>query len=405
MALLHIPLDQIQERHLQGLIDSKVAETRDIEYKRQSYGKSDKDHGEFLADISSFANTSGGDIVIGMDAQAGIARAFQPMPLDTADGEKLRLESIARSGLQPRVFGLDFQLVRVITGAALVIRIPPSYNSPHRIIRQGSGNHRFFARSSAGKYELNVDELRGLFTRAPQMAERIRDFRLERVAKIVAGDTPARLQEQNAIIIHVVPFSAFDKPIALPLTDVYNLYSQFPPLGGSANQFRINIDGLLTLSNSKRDATTQRAYVQVFRSGIVEAVSSILVGDGTSDNPLRATSLQSERYIARWTHEYVSRLINLGCDPPFVVLVSLAGVRGIPYRFTPISGYVADYDQEAGLFDRDQLHFTGVIIEALPPDPYEYAKLLRPLFDEIANAAGRHSTVSFDQAGAFKYKL
>lgn len=33
----------------------------DIEYKRDTYGNTDKDYGEFLTDISSFANTNGGD--------------------------------------------------------------------------------------------------------------------------------------------------------------------------------------------------------------------------------------------------------------------------------------------------------------------------------------------------------
>jgi hypothetical protein len=70
--------------------------------------------------------------------------------------------------------------------------------------------------------------LRGLFTRAPQLAERIRDFRLEPVAKIAAGDTPARLQEPDATIIHVVPFSAFDKKVSLPLTDVFRFFHTLP---------------------------------------------------------------------------------------------------------------------------------------------------------------------------------
>src|SRR5262252_8760192 len=37
----------------------------------------------------------------------------------------------------------------------------------------------FYARSSAGKYEPNVDELRLLFGRAPQLSDRIRDFRFD----------------------------------------------------------------------------------------------------------------------------------------------------------------------------------------------------------------------------------
>jgi Putative DNA-binding domain len=68
MALLHIPLDQITEQNVLDLIDAKAAETRVIEYKRATYGNAHKDYSEFLADVSSLANTSGGDLIIGIDA-------------------------------------------------------------------------------------------------------------------------------------------------------------------------------------------------------------------------------------------------------------------------------------------------------------------------------------------------
>ncbi len=72
MALLHIPLDRITEQNILDLIDAKAAETQIIEYKRDTYGKAYKDYSEFLADVSSLANTSGGDLIIGIDAPNGI---------------------------------------------------------------------------------------------------------------------------------------------------------------------------------------------------------------------------------------------------------------------------------------------------------------------------------------------
>ena len=72
MALLHIPLDQITEQNILDLIDAKAAETHVIEYKRDTYGNAHKDYSEFLADVSSLANTSGGDLIIGIDAPNGI---------------------------------------------------------------------------------------------------------------------------------------------------------------------------------------------------------------------------------------------------------------------------------------------------------------------------------------------
>src|SRR5215472_1906984 len=178
MTLQHLALDQIDETQLQRLIDGRASERRDIEYKRAIYGNADKDYGEYLADISSFANTIGGDIIIGMNAKAGIPTSFEPLEIDP-DAEILRLENVARSGLQPRIYGFAIREILSATGGfVLVVRIPRSYNQPHRIVRQGAGHHRFYARSSAGKYEPNVDELRLLFGRAPQLSDRIRNFRI-----------------------------------------------------------------------------------------------------------------------------------------------------------------------------------------------------------------------------------
>ncbi|MGA8616336.1 MAG: ATP-binding protein [Xanthobacteraceae bacterium] len=404
MVLQHLALDQIDQAQLQRLIDGRASETRDIDYKRDTYGNADRDYGEFLADIPSFANTAGGDIIIGMSAESGIPTGFVPLEIDL-DAEILRLENVARSGLQPRISGLAMRGIPIVNaGSVLVIRIPKSYNQPHRVVRQGSGNNRFYARSSAGKYEPNVDELRLLFAQAPQLAGRIRDFRADRIAKIAANQAPVPLLDAHALIIHVIPFSAFDSQLSLPLDPGDRLYMKFQPILSSyPNNFRINLDGLLTLSNAQPNAEEQRAYVQVFHSGIVEAVaSSFLQGDGSAQNPFRLTALRTEAAIVKFSHIYMSALLAIGCAPPFALLTSLIGVKNAPYSFTRGNSL---FEDEAGILDRDQLHFSEIIVEEVPQDRYEYAKRLRPLLDQTANAAGRATTPSFDHTGAFRLRI
>jgi hypothetical protein len=404
MTLRHLTLEQIDQAQLQGLIDGRASETRDIEYKRDSYGNADKDRGEYLADISSFANSAGGDIIVGMATRSGVPTGFAPLQID-ADAEILRLENIARTGLQPRIFGLAIRCVPIAEGGfVLVVRIPRSYNQPHRIIRQGSGHQRFYARSSAGKYEPHVDELRLLFVRAPQLAERMRDFRFDRIAKIVANDAQVRLSDTRALILHVVPFSAFDSQIRLPLDPGDNLYLRFQPiLTTHPSDFRINVDGLLTLSNVPQNTQQYRAYVQVFHSGIVEAVASSFVhGQGTPQSPFQLTAIRTEAAIVKFSHIYLKALLAIGFTPPFALFVSLIGVKGVPYSFA--QGNVL-FEDDAGVIDRDQLHFSDVIIEVVPDDRNEYAKQLRPLLDQTANAAGRPTTPSFDEAGEFRLRV
>jgi hypothetical protein len=406
MTLRQISLEQINQSHLHRLIDEAVSESRDIEYKREPYGNADRDIGEFLADISSFANTSGGEIIIGMTAQSGVPTGFSPLHID-ADAEILRLENAARSGLQPRIFGFAARAVPILSGGyALVLRVPRSYSQPHRIVRQGPGNHRFFARSSAGKYEPNVDELRALFRRAPQLAERVRHFRFDRIAKIAARDAPVTLMGNHPFIVHVAPLSAFEGGQEFQLDVAQHpqeLVSAFPPIGTEVGQVRINIDGCLVLSNLSADGRSHRAYVQIFRSGIVEAVDSrFVMGEGTRESPFRLTSVRMESRIVRTSYDYLRSLQARGTVSPYIVLVSLLGVKGVAYSFA-MAGAI--FEDEAGILDRDQFHFSEMVIEDVPTDPYEYAKLIRPLLDQVANAAGRARSPGFDETGRFQLRV
>src|SRR5882762_2903052 len=88
MALTDIPLDKIHEERLLGLIAAQAAEGLYIDYKSETYGGNDDQRREFLADVSSFANASGGDLVIGMTAGCGIPTGVHPF---MGDGEAERL--------------------------------------------------------------------------------------------------------------------------------------------------------------------------------------------------------------------------------------------------------------------------------------------------------------------------
>ena len=229
MALTDILFENINQGHLQRLIDSKSVETLFIEYKRETYGASDANRIEFLADISSFANAAGGDLLIGIAATDGIPSRFVPF-IGVADAEILRLEQMARAGLQPRIPNLQIKAIPLDSGGAtLIIRIPRSYRQPHRITYQQ--RNRFWSRSSAGKYEPNVDELRILFTYAPQLADKMQQFRGQRITRIAADEGPLRLLDARCLILHVIPFSHFSSPSsALSIADLVRDTRLFPPL-------------------------------------------------------------------------------------------------------------------------------------------------------------------------------
>lgn len=390
MALLHIPLDQIDEARLQSLITAGAAENRTIDYKRTTYGNAHADYSEFLADTSSFANTSGGDLVLGMDATNGIPTAITPLVMPM-DAEILRLEQIARGGLQPRIGNIAFQPVPIRAGGnVLIVRVPRSYTPPHRIIRQGS--NRFWARSAAGKYEPDVNELRALFNAGPQLADRIRNFRLDRIAKIAAGQAPVQLMDRGSLILHIVPLSAFDVTPGLPLRDIELNYRLFVPIGSStANGARVNFEGVLKTSNADPQATRHRAYVQLYRNGSIEAVNSTLIAEGSG------IISDLDDGLIRYVMRSLNDLADNGIEPPYAFLVSFTGVAGARLKFPR-----ATWDDDIGNpLDRDQYHFDEVIFQTIPTTSAECANIIRPILDQMANAGGKAASAIFDNQGRY----
>ncbi|WP_152977508.1 hypothetical protein [Bradyrhizobium pachyrhizi] len=221
-----------------------------------------------------------------MDAQSGVPTAFAPLQLD-ADAEILRLENAARSGLQPRIFGFAAHAVPIAAGgSALVFRVPRSYNQPHRIVRQGSGASASPMSTSFGRCSYARPGSRSEFAIFASIGLRRSSpatCRSSSWATIPSSCMSRRLRHSRA-----------GKTFQLKMDEhPQHLVSAFPPIGTEVGQVRINMDGCLVLSNLGSDGRSHRAYVQIYRSGIVEAVDSRLVmGEGTGESPFRLTSIR-----------------------------------------------------------------------------------------------------------------
>ena len=165
-------IKDLDENTLQALITNQVPEGKTIEYKREFPGTAESKEIPLLATVASFANTYGGDLLIGVEASEGLPTQLVGVEIENVDGEILPLDHVLRSGLEPRVPHVDIRTITVGDGRyILVIRVPTSWNAPHRV-RQ---NSKFYARNSAGRYELDVGELRTAFTMTESVAQRIRD--------------------------------------------------------------------------------------------------------------------------------------------------------------------------------------------------------------------------------------
>ena len=110
MAITNSDFETIGERDLVQLILDQVAEGLTLEYKRDAYAPSDEGKGELLKDVSSFVNSAGGHIVLGMNEAGGVPTELVGLDLDL-DAEMQRLENLFRTCLEPRVVGLRMRPV------------------------------------------------------------------------------------------------------------------------------------------------------------------------------------------------------------------------------------------------------------------------------------------------------
>jgi Putative DNA-binding domain len=220
MSLFDSPIPSLTPADIEALAQTGTAESRILDYKRDAIGASDKERQEFLADVASFANAAGGHLVLGVEERAGVPVSIPGISVTDADAEVLRLEQIIRTGIRPVPQGVETGVVRFGDDRLVVVlRVPRSWTAPHQVGPVGS--YRIFGRGSNGKYQFDVDELRTLFARGPDVAERLRMFRAERVLRIVAGEGPVRLDASGAkLVLHIVPLAQFATRSAVDLSPV-----------------------------------------------------------------------------------------------------------------------------------------------------------------------------------------
>jgi hypothetical protein len=374
---LEKPIEQVVEADLHALIENQVSERKTIEYKQALVRNSKAENKEFLADVSSFANASGGHLVYGMKEEGGLPVELCGLDMiDDPDATVTALDNSIRDGIKPRIPGVVVWAVPLAGGKkAIVIRVPKSFASPHMVTYGGSS--RFFARTSNGKYQLDVEEIKAAFLLSDKTAERVTDFRLDRIAKIRADDTPVTLVQGAKIVLHVVPLAAFSSlaQIDLQSVAVVSRELQFIPLGLAAGwDGRYNLEGYVRYTSS-RDNRCASNYLEIFRNGALETVDTSLTSHG---GHLQGANLKAD--VIEKLGYYVSSLKLLGAEVPFAVMISLLGVKGYtigPQETARLHG--------VGRFDTDVILLPEVLLEGFDTD---IGLLMKQPFAMVWNAAG-----------------
>ena len=390
--MIHKPIDQIMKDDILTLIENEVREGKTLDYKLTLPGGSDSEKKEFLADVSSFANASGGDLCFGIKEVGGVPVEANGLADIDVDGQILRLESTVRDGIDPRVPGVQTRPIEGFDkGPILIVRIPQSWTSPHMVTFKGSS--RFYSRNSAGKYPLDVGEIRSAFALSVAVPARIRHFRDARLAKIVADETPVRLINGPKMALHLVPLVASSVGFQLDPKALAAQSKNLFPIRGSAEWRRYNADGYVCGSEPDEEVARQSTgYCQAFRNGAIESVAceSIAAYDGRKTIP----GFAYERDLMNAACRHLDALRQMEVPLPIVVMLSLIEYAGYEMGVPP---HIEKYG--ATPIDRDVVLLPDVLVEDYEVD---VATLLRPSFDGVWNAAGWAGSINYDDDGKWK---
>jgi hypothetical protein len=400
MNSLPYDLNSVDLDTLQQLRDEGAREGKHLDFKLRLDFTSDSQRTEILRDISSFANSVGGDILFGVDEDAeqrdlmgeiiGIEDAMSYIP---------RIEESLRRGVNPRIPGIQYHSVAVDSSRhVLIVRVAKSPVGPHMVTHQD--DYRVYGRGESGKTRLSIQELSDLILNTESLEQRLRSFRLDRVARLNAGDFPVPIAQGPHALFHLLPLASFTGDVTFTSGELIEAarHRLLPP-GTGGTGWRATFEGAIHASHA--GSTESWGYSMLFRNGSAEALrtgcgyrsESITVYRGAAEQEEEGVLLVAEQGILdnalTFLHECATVYLALGLSPTWFVSVQVIGARGYALK-----SFHRRLDRPT--IREHHLDLGLVAIDEVPASPLQWAEHLRPLMDRLANAGGEVSSSVYD---------
>jgi len=388
--MINKQLEKISLDDLKQLQSNSVLEGKTIEYKQKLPGNSDGDRKEFLADISSFANTSGGDLIFGIAEENGSPKSIDGFAVENIDEEIRKHENIIRDGIDPRIVFATHLVNLPDKKLVIVFRINKSWNGPHRVTYKG--HDKFYSRNSTGKYALDTNELKIAFNLSQTLNEKISRFKTERISQLVGNNLPLPFYDGGKIVLHIVPLESFSPNFSLDLNLVTNNPAKLRPIYTSGWNHRINLEGILSYSGGRNDKS--HSYVQLYRNGIFEAVEGLILSAEKKKKYIPSVAYESQ--LIGSLGEFLNLAREMGINMPVVIFLTLIGIKDYEMAVDRMR-FWDDYYK----IDRDVLILPETLVESYDIEPKD---ILRPMFDLVWNACGFKRSYNFDEYGNWVVK-
>lgn len=363
---------KIDQQFIESLIREGIPESRTHDYKREFYNGDEKGKHELLKDVSAFANTLGGHIILGVEETAG-AVTVPGLDLTRIGKEIERMQSILSTGLEPRA-AVEFSAFEYEGSQILVISVPQSYLSPHRVKKDQASY--FYLRTGTQAEAMDIQQIRESFTGSDSIFAKARNFHKDRVSKVDSENTSFPLLGTVNLVVHVIPLGS------QPMKQLLSA-EEFPPHfamslyeGLSYPPRNFNLDGCFYAYTG---AGKIDMYAQVFRNGAIEIVRSFDRSEGR-----RFSSPYADGWLIGATYSAITFLRQYH-SADYALLISLIGVKGMEFGFNEF--------HKNKTFDRHWISLPEVVTSETPTDPVTTKQLLQVPREVLFQAAGYREIV------------
>jgi len=214
------------EEDIQRLIDERIPESYILEYKKEPWPekKGKNTATEIAKDISSFANTQGGRIIIGVEENKKTKEPVAKHPFEIANWEE-RIEDVRHDTIKP--FIEELRIWRVKSDeqggkAYLIIEIPESPNAPHMV----TTSNKYYRRDNSGAKPMSEAEVRQLYERKYEQEKKLEELYRNVLEKL--EEEKAKVKDDDAQlfclflprIFEEERFAFYDKDFKTSLTDI-----------------------------------------------------------------------------------------------------------------------------------------------------------------------------------------
>ncbi len=296
-----------------------------------------------------------------------------------------QLTNFLRDAVEPRVTTnlLSHAVPLAAGGHVVVLRVAPSPNAPHRLLR----NNHFYLRNSVGKETMDIHAIRTAFAFSEGLADRAVAFRDRRLGMLRSRQIQVPLvPDQPMLVVHLVPVLSLTRreghtieELKAAAEDLQRAQPAANPLGRPV----ANFEGVICTSNTDRQ-DQHYAFAQLFRDGCIELVSVLTTEEqGNPPLPTIFPATYEPSLVQHALPVAFQALTTLGIPAPLYLSVSLLNVRGMRVAIRrPRTGLAGFPELPANLVD---LTSSLRYVEDPAVSP---AVLAGPAIDVVWNAVG-----------------